>query len=134
MRGTTAQRTATLLLEAEILYDKDTQALYYGDGLTLGGRPFTAVAPQVSQAVNTNTTITNQDYIRVYGSSPVTITMPATADRELTVKNTSSAVVTIVSASGLINNTANIQIRAMTGPSLGNSVTFFFEGGQWWVK
>jgi hypothetical protein len=134
LRGTTAQRLAIVLLEAEVIYDKTLAALYYGDGVTAGGLPFTAVSAQVSQAVNTNTTITNQDYIRVYGASPVTITVPASAARELTIKNTSTAVVTIVPPSGLINNNANIQIRAMTGASLGNSVVLFFEGSQWWVK
>ena len=36
----TADRTALVLDRREVVYDTDTDSLWYGDGSTLGGRPF----------------------------------------------------------------------------------------------
>ena len=86
----------------------------------------------VVASVSADHTITNEDFIRVTGAGPVTITLPSSATRRIAIKNYSSGIVTIIPTSGTINNEANIQISART-TGLGNSVDFIYQGGQFWV-
>jgi len=134
LRGTTTQRLAFTPLVSELVFDTTLNQMFVGDGTTAGGIPFVAGAPQlVTAATDVNLTVTNQNFVRVFGSSPVTITVPATGTTRLTIKNTSSAILTIVPPSGTINDEANLQIKARPPGSLGNSVDLIFQGGQWWV-
>lgn len=92
----------------------------------------------------------NEDYemkiddqvIRVFGTTPVTIWLwptPNNYKKILTIKNTSSAEVTVKhrpADNNLVNDQAEIKIRARAigGQALGNSIDLFTEGGQFWVK
>lgn len=82
-----------------------------------------------------NFSITDEDIILVTGNTPVTITLPPPEfhKRRLTIKNFSTAEVTIVPylATGTVNGEATIQLRMKR--TLGESTDLFAHGGQFWV-
>lgn len=82
--------------------------------------------------------ITTADFVVVTGSGPVQITMPSTAARRITIKNTSTGLVTVVPASGNINGVSNLQIPGISGAlgeaNFGTSITLIYAGGQFWIN
>lgn len=144
LKISTAKRLTIPLKSGEIMYDKDLQQLFYGDGVTMGGKPF-AGNPYIVASKNVNYTINNEDFIRAFGNAAITFTLPLLGIKPITIKNTSTQILTLVGTagagnpSGLINGVSNIQLDALlTGGfaegNLGESVTLHFEGGQFWVN
>ena len=90
--------------------------------------------------INSDFTVTDQDFILVIGSAPVTITLPpaATFTKKLVIKNVSTEDVTVIPNSGFVNGINSLEIRARrnntySAANLGNSITLIPEGGQFWL-
>lgn len=136
LKISTAKRITLVLKKGELIYDKDLSVFFYGDGITIGGNPF-GVASYIAVEKNTNFTITNEDFVRAYGSTALTFTLPAIGSKVITIKNTSTEILTIVPPSGLINGVASLELEPLLAGgfaegNLGSSVDLIYQGGQFW--
>ncbi len=83
--------------------------------------------------VTANFTITDEDFVRGSGTSAFTVKLPdaGTATKPVTVKHVGTQDMTIEPLIGgqQIDSAANILLRG----NKKNAVTFYPEGGNWWI-
>lgn len=87
---------------------------------------------EVNVSTNVSMTITDEDFVRGYGSGSITITLPnaSTNTKRRTIKHVGTQDLTIVGVGGqTIDLNADIQLRG----NKKNSVTLFSESGVWWI-
>lgn len=129
------------LAQGELGFEIDTEQLKIGNGTQnwVALPYFNPQSSLVDSETSVNITITNEDFLLVTGTLPVTVTLPNSAERRITIKSICEDVVTIVPTSGTINGVSNIQLSpilsgGLAEGNLGASVTFIYRGGQFWVN
>ena len=129
-KRTNAQIALPALESLAIFYSIDLGAWAYKDEAGAVFPLASAVALQ-TQNVVASMTVTSQDFIRSSGAALMTITLPLTYNKRLTIKHVGTQDLTIVPLGGqTIDGNANLQLRG----GKKNSVELIFEGGQWWVN
>lgn len=77
LRGTTAQRLAYLPLKGELVYDTDMEQMFSGDGVTLGGNPFSgAVGAPNTIVTAAEINLSNIDYAVAISPTEIDWTLP----------------------------------------------------------
>lgn len=132
LRGTTSERLSFTPLIAELVFDTSIGQMFVGDGTTLGGIPFTSTASRITAQTSVDRTITNEDFVRGFGATAITVTLPdVSANTKLRyIKHIGTQDLTVVGVSGqTIDGNANIILRG----GKKQAVTLESQGGQWWI-
>jgi hypothetical protein len=130
--ATTTARLAFTPLKRELIFDTNLNQVFVGDGVTPGGISLTSMPARIKVAVNSSLTITNQDFVRVFGTTATTITLPlaSSTSRVITVKQNSTQDTTIVGQSGeLIDGAASAELKG----NKKTSISLESQGGQWHI-
>lgn len=135
LRGTTIQRLAMTPLVAELVFDTDLAMMFVGDGITVGGIPFSGEQTEVTVIYTADASLSGVDNAIANSATPIDFTLPDATNynKSININNAGSGLLNVLTFGGqliygpLSGPADNLQLNQT------NSIELKPKSGAWYL-